>query len=424
MRGAAPDCGDVVDLVSEAARLAGMDRVVRGPIVTSNPDRSASYWADGALASDEHGRIAFVGDWVDFTRLHGEHVQHRKSMGLILPSMFDLHTHIPQWPIRGRFVDGVAPDDPRGLLLAGLATNVFPAEVRFDDVAYAEHVTRQFMDDCARNGVIGGCAFLTVHPAAARRTLELLPETWRAGLCLMNQNCPPELRCDASILTEVEQLARDFGDRFVVTDRFAVATTSALRRPAADIAKRYGLMTQTHLNEQVAEKALVEKTLYPQSKSYTHVYLDDGFFDTRAIVAHCIQMTDPEWEILRDRKCVIAHCPTSNRDLGSGVMRLDDVISRAIDYVLCTDVGASPTTSLLAEMRVFMAVHRPFTTRATPAEALYRATLAPAKVLGIDRDFGSLRLGSQMRYHEAPLPAPASSYADAESALMAALRLL
>ncbi len=401
-----------------------MDRVVRGRIVTPNPDASATHYADGVIASNERGDIDFVGSWNDFARLHGEHAPHRKLDGLILPAMFDLHTHVPQWPIRGKFVDGISDDDPRGKLLAGLAVNVYPAEIRFGDVDYAEHVARQFLADTQANGVIGGCAFLTVHPGSARRALELLPDTWHAGLCLMNQNCPDDLRCGRSAIAEVEQLARDFGSRYVITDRFAVATTSALRRPAAEIAKRYGLLAQTHLNEQVAEKAFVERTLYPAARSYTHVYLDDGLLDARAILAHCVQMTDDEWDILRDRGCVVAHCPTSNRDLGSGVMRLDDVLSRGIDYAICTDVGASPTTSLLSEMKVFMEVHRPHTSRATAAEALYRTTLAPARILGLDHAFGSLRPGARARYHSIPRPALLPADIDAEAALTAALSQL
>ena len=160
------------------------------------------------------------------------------------------------------------------------------------------------------------------------------------------------------------------------------------------------MRTQTHLNEQVAEKAFVEKTLYPHEASYTDVYRSDGLLDHQCITAHCIQMTDDEWSILRDAGSTIAHCPTSNLLLGSGVMPLDEVIPRGIPYAIATDVGASPTVSMLAEMKRFMTVHADTSTRATAAEALYRATLAPAKLLGIASQLGELKIGAPMSFIE------------------------
>src|SRR6185369_13804641 len=135
---------------------------------------------------------------------------------------------------------------------------------------------------------------------------------------------------------------------------------------------------------QLAEKNFVEKTLYPECESYTEVYRRDGLLDGRAILAHCIHMTPRELDLVSTSRSVIAHCPTSNTLLGSGIMAMDEIFSRGIDYAICTDVGASPTTSILAEMAQFLKVHAGRSARATPAEALYRATLAPANILGLD----------------------------------------
>lgn len=388
-----------------------MDRVLRGPLITACDDRSLRYIPDAALTRDDRNRIGFVGAWADFETSHGRDIPHRKSRGLILPVMFDLHTHVPQHPIRGRFTAGVAPDDPRGLLLAGLETNVYPAEVAYaQDV---EEVTRAFVHDTLLHGVVGGCAFLTSHAGAARRAFDLLPATWSAGMVLMDRNCPDALKIDDRAIAALESLANDFGARCVVTDRFAVATTSALRRAGAKVAARHGLLAQTHLNEQVAEKAKVEREMYPQARSYTHVYLDDGLLDTRAVLAHCIQMTDPEWDVLVAKRCVVAHCPSSNEALGSGTMRLDEVVARGIDYAICTDVGAGPTCSLLAEMRTFVRVHAGRSRHATASEALYRTTLAPARVLGLDQEYGALTVGRRFACCETAYVPEANASAEA-----------
>ncbi|HEY0008251.1 MAG TPA: amidohydrolase family protein, partial [Tepidisphaeraceae bacterium] len=250
-----------------------MAKVLRGVILNPQADRSVALFNDGVLATGDDRRLTFVGHWKDFASIHGANVPYEQATGLILPAMVDLHTHVPQFPIRGDFSKGVSQNDPRGVLLASLQTNVFPVEAQFADVEHAERVIRAFVADAASHGVIGGCAFLTAHPAAARRAMEVLPPTWHGGLVLMNQNCPDDLCTPDAIIDDVKALSRDFGQRHVITDRFAVATTSPLRRRAAEVARNEGAMTQTHLNEQLAEKALVEDVLYRGTKSYADVYL-------------------------------------------------------------------------------------------------------------------------------------------------------
>jgi guanine deaminase len=294
------------------------------------------------------------------------------------------------------------PDDaPAGKLLNGLKRNVFPAEARCNDAATAERVVRGFLADTLRHGVVGGAAFMTPSAAATEVALSVLPEAWSVGLVLMNQNCPPNLCTDApNVEADHERLAARFGRRLIVTDRFAVAVNSPLRRRGAALARRLGLRAQTHLNEQPAEKAYVETELYPNAGSYTDVYLKDGLLDHQCILAHCVHMRAGEWQVVRDTGSVVAHCPTSNLLLGSGVMPLDAVLDRGIPYAIATDVGASPTVSMLAEMARFLAVHAGRSTRATPAEALYRATLAPAEILGLDQQLGRLEAGRPMSFIE------------------------
>ena len=110
-------------------------------------------------------------------------------------------------------------------------------------------------------------------------------------------------------------------------------------------------------------------------------------------------MQEDEWSMVRDSGASIAHCPTSNTLLGSGVMNLDEVIARGIDYAICTDVGASPTTSILAEMALYLKIHHNRSKRATPSEALYRSTLAPARMLGRN-DLGTFEVGMPLSYVE------------------------
>lgn len=386
-----------------------MATVVRGPILNPQADRTIDFIPDGVLAGDDAGRVTFVGHVSAFIDAYGSARLPPAVDGVIVPPMLDLHTHLPQHPIRGRFDEGIDNAPPDGRLLAALNRNVFPTEERFSDLDYSRPVADAFAADTLCNGVVGGSVFLTVNAEAAFDTMARLHPLWHGGMVLMDQNCPPGLRSGEYVQSDLRNLAETLGKRLVVTDRFAVSTSSPLRQYGASIAREFDLFTQTHLNEQLAEKKLVEEVLYPEAGSYTHVYLRDGLLDTRAILAHCLHLTSAEWAILQSRRSVVAHCPTSNALLGSGIMPLDELIARNIDYTICTDVGASPTTSLLAEMAMFLFVHRGRSQHATACEALWRVTLGPAKIMGVEEATGSFEIGGPMSYAVFDIDGPIAS---------------
>lgn len=378
------------------------EHILRGPILNPHPDGKADFWPDGALRAGTDGRITFAGTWAEMQAQSGTlHCPVAQSSGLILPPLLDCHTHIPQWPIRGHFADGVPDDVPEGRLLASLARNVFPQEAKMVRTRFAAAAIAGFAQDTLAQGVVGGASYMTVHPRAARLALDRLPATWSVGLVLMNQNCPSFLRTQEDALAhDIKSLAADYGRRLIVTDRFAVTADTPLRRRGVRIAREHGLRMQTHLNEQRLEKDLVEQTLYPAYASYADVYARDGLLTQDTILAHCLHMRPDEWGLLADAGASIAHCPTSNTLLGSGTLHLDTVLDRQIPYALGTDVGASPTTSMLAEMAQFLRVHEGRSARASPQEALFRATLAPAQMLHLDSELGSFAIGKPLSYIE------------------------
>ena len=375
-------------------------KIIRGPVLNPEASGRVAFWPDGALLAGPDGRLRFAGTWQDLEpQLGFSEVPVTQAAGIITPPFLDCHTHIPQFPIRGHFTDGLPDHLREGRLLAGLERNVFPQEARCADEAYAAGVVQAFADHTLSQGVVGGASYMTVSAQAAALALRALPAAWSVGLVLMNQSCPANLRTEeAHLERDVERLAAVYGRRLIVTDRFAISVDTPLRRQGAALAGRFGLRMQTHLNEQRAEKALVENVLYPGYDGYTDVYNRDGLLDHDAILAHCIQMRREEWELLADKGATVAHCPTSNTLLGSGTMPLDEVRARGLPYALCTDVGASPTTSLLAEMAQFLKVHAGRSAHATPSEALFRTTLASAQILGMERDLGSFEAGKRLSF--------------------------
>ena len=377
-------------------------QAIRGPLLSPLPEGGVDYWPDGVLVGDDRGRIVAAGSWDEVSaRLSLDAAAVPLSLGIILPPLLDAHIHIPQHPIRGRFAENIGADPPGGRLLASLEQNVFPAERRCEGPAHARHVVAAFVADTLASGVIGGAAYMTVHARATRIALEQLPDSWSVGLVLMNDRCPGYLRTDEPALADdIAALAADFGRRLIVTDRFAVSVDTPLRTKGVALARKHGLRMQTHLDEQRAEKALIEEVLYPDAASYTDVYRRDGLLDCEPILAHCIHVRPEEVEMIAASASAIAHCPVSNTLLGSGVMPLDVVRDAGIPHALCTDVGASPTTSLFCEMAQFLKVHARSSSAATPEEALRLVTVAPARILGLGDRVGTFAPGMEWSFIE------------------------
>jgi guanine deaminase len=404
-------------------------QTILGPILNPRASGSVDFIKDGAIACDDAGTITYIGRAATCPPSLASSRNRRDANGIILPPFLDAHTHIPQHPIRGHFLDGVDANPPEGRLIAGLNRNVFPAEAKCADPTPVEWVLNDFHRDTLAQGVVGGAAYMTVHPVATRIALLMRPDIgrlWSIGLVLMNMNCPPQLRTnEATIERDLREFAGFFEllggvprpgrdcKRFIITDRFAVAVDSKLRRLGVSIAKEFDLRMQTHLNEQVREKQFVERKLYPDAASYTDVYHRDGLLDCDPILAHCIHMTPAEYDLVARTGSHVAHCPTSNTLLASGVMSLDEILDRNIDYAICTDVGASPTTSMLAEMAQYLKVHAGRSKHATPQEALYRSTLGPARMLRLANEVGSLEPGMPMSFIEVEPLGPFGTVDDA-----------
>jgi len=411
-----------------------IEQIIRGPLLVPRDDGRVDFVRDGALAADAAGIIRFAGEWRVLAGEIGADpfsanpkkgsapFSHRMSDGIMLPPLIDLHTHIPQHPVRGKFTQGIPADPHGGTLLLGLEKNVFPREAQCADPEYAQIVVDTFAGDTLAHGVVGGAAYMTTSALATQIALQTLSPLWQVGLVLMNQNCPAYIHTNMStIASDLRRLGRAFGHRLIVTDRFAVAVDTPLRKIGVAAAKELGLRTQTHLNEQVGEKKKVEHELYRAYRSYTDVYLQDGLLNHQCICAHCVHMYPEEWAILRDSGSIVAHCPTSNSLLGSGTMALDELLSHQIPFAIATDVGASPTVSMLAEIARFLAVHANRSENATPSEGLYRATLAPAKILGLDPQVGRLVAGAPLSFIEVQASRDLSSAATADDAIRAIL---
>jgi 5-methylthioadenosine/S-adenosylhomocysteine deaminase len=142
----------------------------------------------------------------------------------------------------------------------------------------------------------------------------------------------------------------------------------------------------------VAEDEQVRRT---HAKSAPAFLADLGFFEGRVLAAHSVWLDQDDLRIYADNDVAVAHCPTSNAKLGSGIAPLNEFLSRDIRVGLGTDGPASNNRlDIWEEMRLAALLARAVAAEAdqvTTGQALRLATRGGADALGLP--VGSLQAG-------------------------------
>ena len=186
----------------------------------------------------------------------------------------------------------------------------------------------------------------------------------------------------------------------IITPRFAPAVTNESMSMLGELARNMSLRIQTHMDENVGEVKLVAE-MYPQQSSYADVYDSHGLLTNRTILGHSIHMTDAEIALVAARGAGVAHCPTSNSALGSGICRVRKLIEAGIKVGLGTDAAGGYSASILEVVRQAFLVSRLLSFQegqnssltVPVTEALYLGTMGGAKLIGMEGRLGGFETG-------------------------------
>ena len=325
---------------------------------------------------------------------------------VLLPGMVDLHAHLPQLPNAGL---GAGLD-----LLTWLERYVFPLERRFDDAEAAARLAPAAFRAFAAAGTTTVMAYAAVFKAStdgAFRAAEAHGIRAILGKVMMDrrtydERIDPATILDRSLRESEELCARWHGADdgrlgYAVTPRFAVSCTAEMLRDSAALAARTGAWWQTHVAEDPGEIAEVAR-LFPEARDYVDVYDRAGGLGARTILAHAVHLSDRELGRLVATDSRVAHCPSSNLFLASGVMPLARYRAAGLTIGLGSDVAAGPDPSIFSVMRVGAYVQTALRVVAgtaipalDPLDWLRMGTLAGAEALGLDDQIGSLEAGKE-----------------------------
>jgi len=352
-----------------------------------DPDAIVAMAGGRIVAAGPAGRVAC-------TLPRGTKVERLPRDTLMIPGFVDCHVHYPQLPVIGSY---------GAKLLDWLERYTFPAEAAFADVRVARRVARDYLDENLRQGITSAAVFCTVHPAsvdalmaeAARRSLRLI-----AGKVLMDRNAPRELRDTAQRgYDESKALIARWHGRgrlgYAITPRFVVTSTPAQLEAAGALWREHpDCWVQSHVSENADEIAWVRR-LFPRDRDYVGVYERYGLLGRRAIYGHGLHLAEREWRALASSGTALAHCPTSNLFLGSGLFRWDRATKpgRRVEVGLATDVGGGTTLSFLRTMGEAYKVAHLAGTSMPAAHAFWLATQGGARALDLDGKVGNLAPG-------------------------------
>lgn len=376
--------------MSLSLHLAEIWQVSRKPQAGIHDVGALEVYSAMAIAD---GKVVALGDAPSLKRqfANATIVDHHDA--LILPGFVDAHLHFPQIDLIGSFAHG---------LLDWLKTHTFPHEAKFSDKTVADLAAARFFTELLANGVTLSAVYASSHAVSAQ---SLFAEAARRGVraiigkVSMDRDAIPELLVpvadDIAANQALIEQWHGYQDRLYValTPRFALSCSEAMLAALGELKRRYPTVyVQTHHAETREEIAAV-RAQFPHDPHYLNVYDRFGLLGPKTILAHVIHASPAEIERIIETGTTIAHCPTSNLFLGSGLFPWQSLNAAGARIALASDVGGGTSFSMFQTMNEAYKVQALQASLISPIELFYLATQGGADALGMGASLGSLAPG-------------------------------
>ncbi|HVN16543.1 MAG TPA: 8-oxoguanine deaminase [Anaerolineales bacterium] len=333
---------------------------------------------------------------------------------VVLPGLVNTHHHFYQTLTR------VVPPAQDSNLFNWLKT-LYPiwARMNAEDIFIS---TQTALSELALSGCTTASDHLYLFPngsklddeIAAAQEIGLRIQASRGSMSLGESKggLPPDSVVDSedSILKDSQRLIQKYHNskpgafvQIVLAPCSPFSVTSDLMKQSARLAREYGVHLHTHLAETEDEEQFCMQMFGHRPVGYMQ---EVDWVGNDVWFAHAVWVNDEEIQVFAKHNCGVAHCPTSNMRLASGIAPIKEYRKAGVNVGLGVDGSASNDGShLLAEVRQAMLLSRvkegitgfslsndPDRKLMTAREALYLGTRSGAAVLG-RTDIGSLEVG-------------------------------
>ena len=252
---------------------------------------------------------------------------------LLCPGFYNCHTHSPMTLFRG-----YAEDLP---LSRWLHEKIFPAEDRLYPQAI-HAATLLSAAEMIKNGTIS-CS--DMYFFCDQIADSIASSGMKANISRSMVAFDPNITADNDDrFKEAMNLYRDYhnsADGRIKVDMSVHAeysTVAAMPRYLSDFALEHGLAIQVHISESASEH---KECLERHGMTPTEFFFKNGLFRVPVIAAHCVHLSDNDIKIFAEHGATAVHNPSSNLKLGSGIMRLGDLLDAGVNVTLGTDGAAS-----------------------------------------------------------------------------------
>lgn len=356
-----------------------------GTVVTMNAEFDLI--PDGAVAIRDN-QIAAVGTSADIAARYEADTVVNCAGQYILPGLVNAHTHVPMTLLRG-----LADDRRLDVWLMGY---MMPTEREFVNPEFCRVGTGLACAEMIRGGVT---CFADMYYYEA----DVAAATAAAGLRgVLGQSVLKFPSPDA----DTYEFSLDYADKFIqewrnhplitpaVAPHAVYTTTPEILRECTKLAKKYDVPILIHISETKLE---VDNNLEETGMAVVPYVQSVGMLDAKVLAAHCVHINTGEMRLLHDHDTTVAHCPTSNLKLASGIAP----VMQMLEHDLIVGIGTDGTASnndldMFEEVRLaaILAKTAANDPTALPArQALLMATRLGAEALFMGDVTGSLEPG-------------------------------
>lgn len=336
----------------------------------------------------EGERISAVLPLADALARHPDATRIQLPEHVLIPGLVNLHTHAAMSLMRG-IADDLA-------LMDWLQNHIWPAESRMVSDSFVYDGTLLACAEMLRGGVTCFNDMYFFPEAAARAVLQA---GMRAALGIITVEFRSAYAVDAQ-----DYLAKGIALRDSLRDEPTLSFCLAPHAPftvsdatftqIAIYAGELDLPVHIHLHETLQEisDSIDLHGIRPLARLEKL-----GLLGPNLLAVHCVHLNSAEIALLARHGCSIAHCPSSNLKLGSGIAPVSEFLKAGVNIGIGTDGAASNNRlDLFAEMRLaaLLAKGASGDPQIMPAHhALEAATLGGARALGLQEHIGSITPG-------------------------------
>ncbi|MCP4427438.1 MAG: amidohydrolase, partial [Chloroflexi bacterium] len=308
---------------------------------------------------------------------------------VIMPGLVNAHTHVPMTLLRG-LNDDLRLDVWLGYLM--------PLEREFVTPEFVKLGTRVACAEMIRSGITSFADMYYFEEDIAKETAAIGMRALLGQTILIFPTPDSETYEDGLIL------CRRFIERWnghaliqpAVSPHAWYTATPELLRACADLARAFDVPLHTH----IAETKFEVDNCHEQHHMPTVPWnAKNGILDTKLLAAHCVHLDRGEMYDLEKAGAGVAHCPTSNLKLASGIAAVGEMLEMGLNVGVGTDGPASNNDlDMFEEVRLaaLLAKTKSADPTALPArQALELATIRGAKAMHMDAIAGSLEPGKR-----------------------------